>query len=96
MFYFLALAGMAKTVFKTDAFNHSAIPPSSMVLDAAKTAICYGRLGGASMKWSRYFFWRSVPDCSASFFVLIRAPSAKACLLPSRFPCIRSTWPIML
>jgi len=31
MIYFLALAGTAKKVFKTAAFNRSAIPPSSIL-----------------------------------------------------------------
>jgi hypothetical protein len=34
MIYFLALAGMAKKVFKTGAFNHSAIPPLTIVADS--------------------------------------------------------------
>ena len=33
MIYFLALAGIAKSVFKTGAFNHSAIPPLVIVTD---------------------------------------------------------------
>jgi len=31
MIYFLVLAGMAKKVFKTGAFNRSAIPPFSIL-----------------------------------------------------------------
>jgi hypothetical protein len=34
MIYFLVLAGMAKKVFKTGAFNRSAIPPSSILPDS--------------------------------------------------------------
>jgi hypothetical protein len=34
MIYFLALAGMAKKVFKTAAFNRSAIPPFSILPDS--------------------------------------------------------------
>jgi hypothetical protein len=33
---FLALAGMAKKVFKTGAFNRSTIPPSSILPDSSK------------------------------------------------------------
>jgi hypothetical protein len=34
MIYFLVLAGMAKKVFKTGAFNRSAIPPSPILSDS--------------------------------------------------------------
>ena len=34
MIYFIVLAGMAKKVFKTAAFNHSAIPPLSILPDS--------------------------------------------------------------
>ena len=36
MIYFLVLAGMAKKVFKTGAFNHSAIPPLTILPDASE------------------------------------------------------------
>jgi hypothetical protein len=36
MIYFLVLAGMAKKVFKTAAFNRSAIPPFTILPDSIK------------------------------------------------------------
>jgi len=45
MIYFLVLAGMAKKVFKTGAFNRSAIPPSSILINIwPRTGEIRGRL----------------------------------------------------
>jgi len=60
MVYFLVLAGMAKKVFKTAAFNHSAIPPPSILTFAVFDFHCGFETTKNAGSRRRRGFWRDV------------------------------------